>query len=142
MKEISYTDRSVQFSTDSQTHFLLTNRKGFGWRLQSAKGEAAFDEYKGAAQQLAAFMGETSADKIADITVSELEEAVVARAEDGTTATNYEIDFEGKSADEIKVITDYLKYIEYLSKWDGKLPSVMTEGSANIMIPTDSVENN
>ena len=63
-------------------------------------------------------------------------------AEDGTTATNYEIDFEGKSADEIKVITDYLKYIEYLSKWDGKLPSVMTDGSANIMIPTTPTENN
>ena len=57
-------------------------------------------------------------------------------AEDGTTATNYEIDFEGKSADEIKVITDYLKYIEYLSKWDGKLPSVMTGDSASILIPT------
>ena len=53
-----------------------------------------------------------------------------------------EIDFEGKSADEIKVITDYLKYIEYLAKWDGKLPSVMTEGSANIMIPTNPADNN
>ena len=34
----------------------------------------------------------------------------------------YEIDFTGKSADEVKLITDYLKYIEYLGKWDGKLP--------------------
>ena len=82
MKKISYTDRSVQFSTDAQTHFLLTNRQSFGWRLQSAKGEAAFDENKGAAQQLAAFMGEKTADQIADVTVFESEGAIVARAGD------------------------------------------------------------
>ena len=53
------------------------------------------------------------------------------------TAVEYEIDFDGKSADEIKLITDYLKYIEYLGKWDGKLPTVMTGDSASIMIPVD-----
>ena len=57
--------------------------------------------------------------------------------ENGTvTAVEYEIDFEGKSADEIKLITEYLKYIEYLSKWNGELPSVMTGDGASIMIPT------
>ena len=54
-----------------------------------------------------------------------------------TVAVEYEIDFTGKSAEEIKLIVEYLKYIEYLSKWDGKLPSVMTGDSANIMIPTE-----
>ena len=53
------------------------------------------------------------------------------------TAIEYEIDFEGKSAEEVQLITEYLKYIEYLSKWDGKLPSVMTGDSASILIPTD-----
>ncbi len=53
------------------------------------------------------------------------------------TAIEYEIDFEGKSAEEVKLITEYLKYIEYLSKWDGKLPSVMTGDSASILIPTE-----
>ena len=53
------------------------------------------------------------------------------------TAVEYEIDFEGKSADEIQLITDYLKYIEYLGKWDGKLPTVMTGDSASIMIPVE-----
>ena len=56
---------------------------------------------------------------------------------DVVTAVEYEIDFEGKTDEEIKLITDYLKYIEYLSKWDGKLPSVITGDSASIMIPTD-----
>ena len=38
------------------------------------------------------------------------------------TSVEYEIDFEGKTAEEIKLITEYLKYIEYLSKWNGELP--------------------
>ncbi len=61
-----------------------------------------------------------------------LEEGVV-------TAVEYEIDFEGKTSEEIALITEYMKYIEYLSKWDGELPSVMTGDSASIMIPTDSI---
>jgi len=53
------------------------------------------------------------------------------------TAVEYEIDFTGKSAEEVKLITEYLKYIEYLDKWDGKLPSVMAGDSASILIPTE-----
>lgn len=53
------------------------------------------------------------------------------------TAVEYEIDFTGKSSDEIRLITEYLKYIEYLSKWNGELPNVMTGDSANILIPTE-----
>jgi len=58
------------------------------------------------------------------------------------TAIEYEIDFEGKTAAEIQLITDYLKYIEYLDKWDGKLPSVVTGDSASIMLPIEPSENN
>ena len=46
----------------------------------------------------------------------------------------YSIDFTGKSAEEIALISEYLKYIAYLEKWDGKLPDVMGEG-ANVFIP-------
>ena len=62
---------------------------------------------------------------------------------DVVTSVEYTIDFTGKSADEVKLITEYLKYIEYLSKWDGKLPSVVTGDSATVMIPapTDPTEN-
>ena len=55
------------------------------------------------------------------------------------TAVEYEIDFEGKSDEEIKLITEYLKYIEYLAKWNGELPDVITGDSANIMIPTGNI---
>lgn len=57
------------------------------------------------------------------------------------TGVEYEIDFTGKSAEEIKLITEYLKYIEYLSKWNGELPSVMTGESASIMIQTPGQTN-
>ena len=58
--------------------------------------------------------------------------------EDGlVSAVEYEIDFKGKSSEEISLITEYLKYIEYLGKWDGKLPTVMTGDSASIMLPVD-----
>ncbi len=52
-------------------------------------------------------------------------------------AVEYEIDFTDKSDEEIKLITDYLQYLEYLNKWNGELPSVVTGDSANIMIPVD-----
>ena len=55
--------------------------------------------------------------------------------EEGKPVTEYVIDFTGKSAEEIALITDYLKYMEYLAKWDGKLPTVMSGDGASIMIP-------
>ena len=56
---------------------------------------------------------------------------------DGAVVVEYEIDFEGKSAAEVQLITDYLKYIEYLGKWDGKLPTVIAGDSASIMLPVE-----
>ena len=56
---------------------------------------------------------------------------------DVVVGIEYEIDFTGKSAEEVQLITEYLKYIEYLSKWNGELPNVMTGDSANVMIPVD-----
>ncbi|MBO4962974.1 MAG: hypothetical protein J6C97_04270 [Clostridia bacterium] len=55
---------------------------------------------------------------------------------DGVDVVEYNIDFTGKTAEEIKLISEYLKYMEYLSKWDGKLPSVVTDGSASVYIPS------
>ena len=55
--------------------------------------------------------------------------------EEGNESIEYTIDFTGKTAEEIAVIADYLKYAEYLAKWDGKLPSVMADDSASIVVP-------
>ena len=56
--------------------------------------------------------------------------------EDGVESIRYEIDFSDKTEREVELITEYLKYADYLAKWDGKLPSVMTGEGATIMIPT------
>ncbi len=53
------------------------------------------------------------------------------------TDIEYTIEFDGKTADEIKLISDYLKYVEYLAKWNGELPDVVvTDGNAQIILPT------
>ena len=57
---------------------------------------------------------------------------------DGNTSIEYEIDFTGKSTEEIALIMDYLKYIEYLDKWNGELPDVVAGDSATVVIPTPS----
>ena len=57
--------------------------------------------------------------------------------EDGNPTTEYIIDFAGKSDDDIALITDYLKYMEYLAKWDGKLPTVMSGEGASIVVPLE-----
>ncbi len=43
------------------------------------------------------------------------------------------IDYTGKTFEEISVISEYLKYTEYLEKWDGELPQVMGDSSAVVM---------
>ena len=68
-----------------------------------------------------------------------INESVVTDPDTGETAIEYVIDFTGKTKEEIAVITDYLKYAEYIAKWDGELPSVMTGDSASVIIPTPSV---
>lgn len=82
-----------------------------------------------------------------DIKESEVTEDVKETNADGTetvtqvTKKVYTIDFTGKDAAEIKLISEYLKYTAYLDKWDGKLPEVMTgESGATIMIPKPSTD--
>ena len=36
---------------------------------------------------------------------------------------------------EAQLIADYLKYMEYLATWDGKLPNVVADGSAVVVTP-------
>ncbi len=59
---------------------------------------------------------------------------------DGVVTIEYDIDFTGKTDAEIKLITEYLKYADYLAKWDGKLPTVMTGDGASVMIPVTGTE--
>ena len=69
-----------------------------------------------------------------------INETEVLGEEGEVVAIEYEIDFTGKTSEEIALITEYIKYIEYLSKWDGKLPSVMSGDSASILLPVNPNE--
>lgn len=103
-------------------------------RLEKAKADAE--------AQIEVARAEASAVKLKSIEVAralgfEIEEQEITDENGVVTSIEYEINFDGKTAEEIALITEYLKYIEYLDKWDGKLPTVMTGDSASIMLPVD-----
>lgn len=112
--------------------------------LEVAKleAQAKIELAKGDAQaQVEAAKAEALAVKLKSIEIArtlgfKIDEKEIVDDETGEVSIEYTINFEGKSADEIKVIVDYLQYIEYLAKWDGRLPTVMTDGSATVVIPT------
>lgn len=113
--------------------------------IAKAEAEAKIAQAQGEADaQLKIAQAEATALKLKSIEIAralgfKITENIIDH-EDGTSTTEYEISFEGKSENEIKLITDYLKYVEYINKWDGKLPTVMTENGANVVIPTNPVE--
>ena len=103
-------------------------------KIESAKADAQ--------AQIEAAKAEATAIQLKSIEVARalgftIDEKVVTD-ENGVAAVEYVINFEGKTAEEIQVITEYMKYLEYLAKWDGKLPTVVAGESATIMIPTPS----
>lgn len=103
-------------------------------KLEKAKADAE--------AQIEVARAEAQAVKLKSIEVARalgfnIKELKITDADGVVTSVEYEIDFEGKTDEEIKLITEYLKYIEYLSKWDGKLPGVVAGDSASIMIPVD-----
>ncbi len=104
-------------------------------RLEIAKAEAQAQIEVAKAEAQAIQLKSIEVARALGFTINETE----VKDKDGkVTDILYEIDFTGKSEAEVKLISDYLKYVEYLSKWDGKLPSVMiTDGNAQILIPTD-----
>lgn len=92
--------------------------------------------------QIAVAEAEAKAIKLKSIEVARalgfaIKEENVLDENGAVVAIEYEIDFTGKTAEEIKLITDYLQYLEYLNKWNGELPSVVTGDSASIFIPVD-----
>ena len=106
-------------------------------RLEKAQADAE--------AQIEVARAEASAVKLKSIEVARalgftINETEVVDEEGIVTSIEYEIDFDGKSTDEIALITEYLKYIEYLGKWDGKLPTVIAGDSASIMLPIEPEE--
>lgn len=100
-------------------------------KLAAAEGDAA--------AQVKIAQAEAQATKLKSIEVARMLGFTIIETEvqddNGDAAVEYKIDFTGKSAEEVAVISDYLKYMEYLSKWNGELPDVISGDSATILIP-------
>ncbi|MCH5161848.1 MAG: hypothetical protein J1G04_07435, partial [Clostridiales bacterium] len=96
-------------------------------RIAAAEGDAK--------AQIAIAKAEARATKLKSLEVARMlgfEIVKVGESEDGD---EYEINFDGKSEAEIAVIAEYLKYLEYLAKWNGELPDVVAGDSLSIFIP-------
>ena len=52
----------------------------------------------------------------------------------GFEIVDNEIIMEGHTPEEIKAISDYLKYITYLETWDGRLPDTLVGDSSDIIV--------
>lgn len=84
-----------------------------------------------------------------EVTSSPITGVMISYENDGTirktittslVSTQYSIVYdESHTKEDLKVIVDFVKYLEYLEKWDGKLPEVMTgTDGVDIIIPSDS----
>lgn len=93
-----------------------------------------------------------SGEVVSDLTVEEevnLKPAEgVETSSDATTTTmvtttvietKYSIKFDAEhTKEDLQILLDFVQYLEYLEKWDGKLPSVMTgENGVDIIVPSD-----
>ena len=101
-------------------------------RIESAKADAQAQIEVARAEAQAIRLKSVEVARALGFTVTE----EVVTGEDESQNVEYTIDFTDKTPEEIALITEYLKYVEYLSKWDGKLPStVITDGSASVILP-------
>lgn len=101
-------------------------------RIAAAEGDAQ--------AQIAIAKAEAQSTKLKSVEVArmlgfDITETEVKNEQGETVGTEYNIEFTGKTKDEIAVISEYLKYIEYLSAWNGELPDVVTGDNASVLIP-------
>ncbi len=106
-------------------------------KIESAKADAQALIEAASAEARSIQLKSIEVARALGFTITETE---IKDEKDVVTDIEYKIDFTGKTAAEIKVITDYMQYLEYLAKWDGKLPTVVAGDSASIMIPTNPVQ--
>lgn len=97
--------------------------------LERAQGEA------NAQKALAEAEAYSASIKIVELAKTLGYDVVETTDEDGNTT----FDITWNDISEQKIILEYLQYLEYLAKWDGKLPSVVSDGSG-IMITVPGQE--
>lgn len=96
-------------------------------RLEQAQGEA------NAQKALAEAEAYSAAIKIVQLARTLGYNVTESTVADGTVT--YDVEWAGSN--DKQIILDYLQYLEYLAKWDGKLPNVVSDGTG-IMISVPS----
>lgn len=92
-------------------------------QIARAKAEAKLEEMRAEAEAI----------RIKSIDVARMLGFVIGVDENGVEY----IDFDASEQDP-QLINEYLKYLEYMSTWDGKLPDVVTDGSnVGVILPTN-----
>lgn len=95
---------------------------------QEAEAQIAKAEAEAKAKELAA-QAEANAIAIKSLEVARMLGLTVVDAE------GVEVIKPDLTAQESQLIVDYLKYMEYLATWNGKLPDVVADGSAIVVTP-------
>lgn len=129
--------QKIQAEYERQTAIINAERDLEVSKLQADAKLYAAEQT--AAAQIEIAKAEARATKLKSIEVARMLGFTITESEvqedNGEVSIEYTIDFTGKSAEEVALISDYLKYIEYLAKWNGELPDVVTGESATIVIP-------
>ena len=105
---------------------------------ETAKGELKVAEQQAEAQKVAADAEAYAKEKAAEAEAKaiQIKSLEVARMLGLTVGEgDAEMIKPDLTPEEKQLIADYLKYIEYLNTWDGKLPEVVTDGSGIIINP-------
>lgn len=130
--------QKIQAEYEKETAIINAERDLEVSRLQA--DAKLYQAQQDAASQIEIARSEAQSTKLKSIEVArmlgfDIIETEIKDEDGVSVGVEYTIDFTGKTAEEIAVISDYLKYIEYLSKWNGELPDVMSGDSATIIIP-------
>ena len=73
------------------------------------------------------------------VVTKDLEENKITTVTTQLISTNYAIEYdESHTKDDLKIVLDFVQYLEYLEKWDGVLPKVISgENAVDIIIPAE-----
>lgn len=103
-------------------------------RLEAAKADAQAQVEIAKAEATALQVKSIEIARALGIPVKEKE---ITDADNVVTGVEYTIDYTNATETEKQLLLEYLKYSEYMAKWNGQLPNVwVTDGNASIILPT------
>lgn len=105
-------------------------------KLLAAKGDADAQRAIADAEAYTASIKIVELARTLGYTVNQTPVTEVTDGEERVTGVLYSIEW-GEDISGKQAILDYLKYLEYLAKWDGKLPEVVAGDELSILIPAN-----